>query len=91
MGGCAESLWYGVPTVAIPQAVDQFGNAAMLEELGVGVRLASEEVDAATLRAAVESVAGSPKVAARVAGLRAEVRPEGGVDRAADAVESFLR
>jgi MGT family glycosyltransferase len=27
MGSAAESLWFGVPTVAIPQAVDQFANA----------------------------------------------------------------
>ncbi|MDJ0001087.1 glycosyltransferase, partial [Rhodococcus ruber] len=23
MGGCTEALWFGVPTVALPQAVDQ--------------------------------------------------------------------
>ncbi|MFC4530107.1 macrolide family glycosyltransferase [Sphaerisporangium dianthi] len=91
MGGCTESLWFGVPTVAIPQAVDQFGNAARLEELGVGRHLPAEEVTAATLRAAVESVAGSADVAARLAAIRATVRAHGGVGRAADAVESFLR
>ncbi|MEO3809015.1 macrolide family glycosyltransferase [Sphaerisporangium sp. B11E5] len=90
MGGCAESLWYGVPTVAVPQAVDQFGNAARLEELGVGVRLAGDAVDAVTLREAVERVAGSAQVAARVAELRAAVRAEGGIERAVAAVESFL-
>jgi MGT family glycosyltransferase len=30
MGGAGESLWFGVPTVAIPQAVDQFTNAERL-------------------------------------------------------------
>ncbi|RCG31676.1 UDP glycosyltransferase [Sphaerisporangium album] len=91
MGGCTESLWFGVPTVAIPQAVDQFGNAAILEELGVGRHLPAEEVTAATLRTAVEAVAGSAEVAERLAAIRASVRAHGGVDRAADAVESFLR
>ncbi|WP_405144126.1 glycosyl transferase [Sphaerisporangium sp. NBC_01403] len=91
MGGCAESLWFGVPTVAIPQAVDQFGNAATLEELGVGRHLPAEEVTAATLRAAVESVAGSAEVGARLAEIRTSVRAHGGVHRAADAVESYLR
>lgn len=38
MASCSEALWFGVPTVAIPQAVDQFRNASMLEELGVGWR-----------------------------------------------------
>ncbi|MCW2876742.1 MAG: aveB [Sphaerisporangium sp.] len=91
MGGCTESLWFGVPTVAIPQAADQFGNAAMLEALGVGRHLPAEEVTAATLRTAVDSVAGSAEVVARLAEIRASVRAHGGVDRAADAVESFLR
>jgi MGT family glycosyltransferase len=37
MGGAVESLWFGVPTVAIPQAVDQFANAAKLDlEWGYG-------------------------------------------------------
>jgi MGT family glycosyltransferase len=44
MGGCTESLWFGVPTVAIPQAADQFGNAATLEQLGVGRHPPSQEV-----------------------------------------------
>jgi MGT family glycosyltransferase len=91
MGGCTEALWFGVPTVAIPQAADQFGNAAILQALGVGRHLPAEEVTSATLRSAVDSVAGSAEVAARLAAIRASVRAHGGVDRAADAVESFLR
>jgi MGT family glycosyltransferase len=90
MGGCTESLWFGVPTVAIPQAADQFGNAATLEQLGVGRHLPAEEVTAAALRSAVDSVAGSAEVAGRLAEIRAVVRSQGGVGRAADAVESFL-
>ncbi|WP_410658772.1 macrolide family glycosyltransferase [Amycolatopsis sp. lyj-112] len=91
MGGSTESLWYGVPTVAIPLATDGFGNAAKLAELGVGEQLPADEVTATTLRAAVDRVAGSPEVAARLAEVQAETRGNGGIDRAADAVESFLK
>lgn len=90
MGGCTEALWFGVPTVAIPQAVDQFGNAAILEQLGVGRQLPAEEVNAATLRATVDAVAESAEVAARLAEIRANLRAHGGVQAAADAVEDFL-
>lgn len=90
MGGCTEALWFGVPSVAIPQAVDQFGNAAMLEALGVGTHLPADEVTADALRSAVNEVAGSTEVAARLAEISAEVRANGGVEKAADAVESFL-
>jgi MGT family glycosyltransferase len=89
-GGRTAALWFGVPTVAIPQTADQFGNAAILEQLGVGMHRPAEEVTAATLRSAVDSVAGSADAAARLAEIRALVRTQGGVDRAADAVESFL-
>lgn len=90
MGSCAESLWFGVPTVAIPQAVDQFANAERLEELGVGRRLSGDDVTPARLRDAVTAVVDDPAVTARVAALRAEVRSAGGADRAADAVEAHL-
>ncbi|MCJ0892417.1 macrolide family glycosyltransferase [Rhodococcus sp. ARC_M5] len=88
MGGCTEALWFGVPTVAIPQAVDQFGNAAMLAELGVGVHLEFEKVTAASLADAVAKARGS---ASRATEVSAEVRAHGGVDQAADAVEAFRR
>ncbi len=80
MGGSAESLWFGVPTVAVPQAVDQFANAAMLEAIGVGARLE----DLTGLRGAVEGALGR---AARARELQLQVRAAGGVTRAADAVE----
>lgn len=90
MGGCTESLWFEVPTVAIPQAVDQFGNAALLEELGVGVQLADADVTAETLRSAVDDVAASAEIEARLSEVGAEVRASGGIDKAADAVELSL-
>jgi MGT family glycosyltransferase len=90
MGGCTESLWFGVPTVAIPQAVDQFGNAAILAELGVGEHLPAGEVTVESLRSAVDSVANSADVAARLAEIKATVRSQGGVGHAADAIESYL-
>jgi MGT family glycosyltransferase len=88
MGSAGESLWFGVPTVAVPQAVDQFTNAAQLEAAGAGVRLPTEEVTADTLRATVaEAAARAP----RARELRDEVRRAGGIDGSADAVERLAR
>ncbi|MDV8025295.1 macrolide family glycosyltransferase [Rhodococcus sp. IEGM 1330] len=87
MGGCTEALWFGVPTVAIPQAVDQFGNAAMLAELGVGVHLEFETVTATML---ADAVAAARELASRATEVSAEVRAHGGVEQAASAVEAFL-
>ncbi|GAB2932490.1 glycosyltransferase [Micromonospora polyrhachis] len=90
MGGCTEALWFGVPTVAIPQAVDQFGNANLLVENGVGRQLSADEVTAETLRAAVDAVADDPQVRRRLADIQVEVHANGGLGHAADAVETFL-
>ncbi|WIX79151.1 glycosyltransferase [Amycolatopsis carbonis] len=91
MGSCTEALWYGVPTVAIPQAADQFGNAAQLQALGVGRHLPASSVTAASLRSAVAEVAGSAEVAARLSSLSTEIRAHGGIPAATDAVEAFLK
>ncbi|MCR3722520.1 MULTISPECIES: macrolide family glycosyltransferase [Prauserella salsuginis group] len=83
MGSAAESLWFGVPTVLVPQAVDQSANAGMLAEIGAGM-LPEEPWDAPTLRAAVDAARGK---ADRTRELQAQVRAGGGIDRAAHAVE----
>lgn len=83
MGGANEALWYGVPVVAAPQAVDQFANAATLEALGVGVQLGEQT--------AAEAVAKARECAGRARELREQVRAQGGVDKAADAVERLTR
>ncbi|MEU2798287.1 macrolide-inactivating glycosyltransferase [Streptomyces sp. NPDC007117] len=89
-GGSQEGLATGTPMVAVPQAVDQFGNADMLQSLGVARHLPMEEADAARLREAVLALAGDPEVAARCERLRDRVAREGGTPRAADLIEAEL-
>ena len=62
--------------IAIPQAVDQFGNAAMLVEAGVGVTIDREDVTADALRAAAAAL-DTAATRARSAEL-AERAPRGG-------------
>ncbi|WP_345983429.1 macrolide-inactivating glycosyltransferase [Streptomyces sp. DSS69] len=89
-GGSQEGLATGTPMVAVPQAVDQFGNADMLQALGVARHVPMEEADAATLREAVLALVGDPEVAERSARLREQMREEGGTLRAADLIEAEL-
>jgi MGT family glycosyltransferase len=84
MGSAAESLWFGVPTVAIPQAVDQFTNAERLEAIGAGVQLANDDVTVESLRAAAAEASARRE---RARELREEVRRTGGLDSTADAIE----
>ncbi|MGW9498678.1 macrolide-inactivating glycosyltransferase [Streptomyces prasinus] len=89
-GGSQEGLATGTPMIAVPQAVDQFGNADMLQALGVARHLPAGEATAGALRAAALDLTGDPEVARRLDGIRAGMAEEGGTRRAADLIEAEL-
>ncbi|WTU47571.1 macrolide-inactivating glycosyltransferase [Streptomyces sp. NBC_00057] len=89
-GGSQEGLATATPMVAVPQAVDQFGNADMLQALGVAHHLPMAEVTPESLRAAVLGLVGDPEVAKRAAAVRERMAGEGGTKRAADLIEAEL-
>ncbi|MGW2444303.1 macrolide-inactivating glycosyltransferase [Streptomyces sp. NPDC001675] len=89
-GGSQEGLATGTPMIAVPQAVDQFGNADMLRSLGVARRLPTEEATADRLRGAALALTGDPEVARRLKDIQAQMAEEGGTRRAADLIEAEL-
>jgi MGT family glycosyltransferase len=78
MGSCTEALWYGVPTVAIPQAVDQPSNAAQLDALGVGRHLTNDPPSPGEIRDAILGVASDPQIRLRLNVIRDELHRVGG-------------
>ncbi|MFE4056163.1 macrolide-inactivating glycosyltransferase [Streptomyces sp. NPDC059096] len=89
-GGSQEGLATATPMVAVPQAVDQFGNADMLVDLGVARRIDTAEATPEALREAVLTLVADPEVARELAGIRAGMAAEGGTRRAADLIEAAL-
>ncbi|WP_043265821.1 macrolide-inactivating glycosyltransferase [Streptomyces sp. CT34] len=89
-GGSQEGLATATPMVAVPQAVDQFGNAEMLQGLGVARLLPTDQANAATLRAAVLALVADPEVGRRLTAIQREMATEGGTRRAADLIEAAL-
>ncbi|WP_329459711.1 macrolide family glycosyltransferase [Streptomyces sp. NBC_01497] len=89
-GGAQEGLATGTPMVAVPQAVDQFGNADTLVALGVARRLDTPDATPDALRDAVLSLVGDPEVARRLREIGAAMAAEGGAPRAADLIEAEL-
>nr|WP_046779477.1 macrolide-inactivating glycosyltransferase [Streptomyces yangpuensis] len=89
-GGSQEGLATATPMVAVPQAVDQFGNADMLAALGVARHVPMADADPATLREAVLALVADPAVAARAEEIRAGMAAEGGTHQAADLIEAEL-
>ncbi len=89
-GGSQEGLATATPMIAVPQAVDQFGNADMLQALGVARRLSTDEATAQALRATALALVDDPEVARRLKEIRTEMAREGGTRRAADLIEAEL-
>lgn len=89
-GGSQEGLATATPMIAVPQAVDQFGNADMLQSLGVARHLPTEEATADRLREAALALTADPEVARRLKEIRAGMAEEGGTRRAADLIEAEL-
>ncbi|MET9762349.1 macrolide-inactivating glycosyltransferase [Streptomyces sp. NPDC006372] len=90
-GGSQEGLATATPMIAVPQAADQFGNAAVLESLGVARHLPTEEATAEALREAALALVGDPEVARRLKAIQGQMTEEGGTHRAADLIEAELR
>ncbi|MFC8827305.1 macrolide family glycosyltransferase [Streptomyces sp. NPDC057137] len=90
MNSTMESLYHGVPMVAVPQMNEQRANALRVEELGLGRHLPREDTDVATLRAAVDAVAADRSVTERVSAMRDSMRAVDGPTLAADTVEKRL-
>ncbi|WP_030212426.1 macrolide-inactivating glycosyltransferase [Streptomyces sp. NRRL WC-3626] len=89
-GGSQEGLATATPMIAVPQAVDQFGNAEMLEGLGVARHVPSSEASAEALRAAALTLLNSPEAATRLKSIQKDMAAEGGTHRAADLIEAEL-
>lgn len=89
-GGSQEGLATATPMIAVPQAVDQFGNADMLQSLGVARHIPTDEATAETLRDTALTLTTDPEVAQRLKTLQAQMAQEGGTRRAADLIEAEL-
>jgi MGT family glycosyltransferase len=88
-GSSSEAVTFGVPMIAVPQAVDQHDNAAMLAEAGLAVVLDAAEVTPDLLRSAAREVLASPTMAAAARAAARSV-PAGGARIAVDALELVL-
>ncbi|MET3987746.1 macrolide family glycosyltransferase [Streptomyces sp. PvR034] len=85
-----ESLAAGTPLVAVAQSVELDFNARRIADLGIGVRIARQEVTPEALRAAVLKAAEDAEIQQRVADMAERVRAAGGATRAADEIEAYL-
>jgi UDP:flavonoid glycosyltransferase YjiC (YdhE family) len=89
-GTTLGALAYGLPLVLVPQAADQFDNAARAAKAGAAVVLRPGEVTPDAVRAALGRVLGDPALARGAAAIAAEIEQMETVDGAARAVEEHV-
>jgi MGT family glycosyltransferase len=90
MGSVMESLYFGVPVVAIPLVADQPVVAARVAELGLGRALRLDEADGTAVRAAAIDVAHDNGIRQRTQWMREQIRAAGGAAMATDTLEGYL-
>lgn len=87
MNSTMESLYSGVPIVAVPQMPEQAMNAQQVVDLGLGRRLDPDAITPDLLRTTVAEVAADAAIRERVRAFSEELRAGGGAAAAADAIE----
>jgi UDP:flavonoid glycosyltransferase YjiC (YdhE family) len=69
-GALIGAAMAGVPMLAIPQGADQFFNADVIHERGIGLRLMPDEVSPDTVRDATRTLLEDPVYGQTIHGLR---------------------
>ncbi|KAF1680782.1 MULTISPECIES: macrolide family glycosyltransferase [Bacillus] len=91
MNSTMEAMNAGVPLVVIPQMFEQELTAKNVKELGLGVYLPKEEVTVSRLQKAAKDVSSDREVLSRVKEMQKDVKEAGGAERAAVAIEAFMK
>jgi MGT family glycosyltransferase len=94
VGSMHESLWHGVPLVAVPQQLEQLVTAMTAQDAGAAIVIEDEcfgrRVTAAQLRNAVERVLADERYRQRARALGDALQETGGWKEAADRIEGVL-
>ncbi len=84
-----ESWHAGKPMIVLPLFWDQVDNDQRVDELGLGVRLATYDFEDGELTRAIDRLLGDEPLAGRLAALSARLRANPGTVRAADLIEQL--
>ena len=89
MNSSSEGLYFGVPLVVIPVMGDQPIVANRIEELGAGLQLNRQELDAITLRNTTEQVLANSSFKEKSLEIGKSLRDSGGYKKAVEAILKF--
>jgi len=86
-----ESWYFGKPMIVLPVFWDQYDNAQRVDELGLGVRLATYAFEDEQLTGAIDRLLADERLKARLAKTSARLRSNPGTVKAADLIERLAR
>ena len=89
-GTFLASLGHGIPQLCIPQAADQFANAAAAQRVGAGLTLAPGAVTREAVNAAVDRLLLEPSFREAARSVKEDIEAMPAPDTVADIIESFL-
>lgn len=92
MGGTGESIYYGVPMIALPQMDEQAITAHQIEKSGLGLAFCDKnEITSEKLKAAIVELLENPSYKEKAAEFSTDMKSLGGAQASADAVMKFLQ
>ncbi len=92
MGGTGESIYYGVPMIAIPQMDEQALTAGLIEQKGLGIAfLDKSKLTGAALKEAILKVLYEESYHHKVAEYSEDMKMLGGAKASADAIINYLQ
>jgi UDP:flavonoid glycosyltransferase YjiC (YdhE family) len=86
-----ECLHHGKPMIALPLFWDQYDNAQRVEDVGIGVRLATYAFEEDELHGAIDRLLGDTVLHERLGALSRRVQADPGRVRAADLIERLAK
>lgn len=92
MGGTGESIYYGVPMIAIPQMDEQAITASLIEQRGLGIAFPDKSrVTSAALKAAIQELLEDEYYRRTAKEYSEDMKTLGGAKASADAIMNFLK
>ncbi|MBK9124567.1 MAG: hypothetical protein IPM16_15820 [Chloroflexi bacterium] len=86
-----DGLFCGLPLLMVPQQTEQTFNTTRVVDLGAGLMLTVDQVNPHTLRTSADRLLTDASYRAAAERIRQSLVAAGGVSRAADEVEAFLK
>jgi rhamnosyltransferase subunit B len=90
IGTTAQALQSGRPMLVMPYSHDQPDNAARVERLGTGRKIARKQYSAVRVAQHLRELLDNPSYAEKAAAIGQVMRSENGVGMACDAIEQHL-